>query len=112
MKRSLIPIIGKGLAYLSGTATEADWSVFKCIVSLVASEGISSLTICTITFTVQFYYTGNKKNNLASKFSCGACTVTIKHDLTLFTISHYPKKFEGFAIRNRESYTRVFKVTV
>ena len=44
----------------------------------------------------------------------GACTVTIKHALpgTLFIISHYPKKLEGFSIRNGESFTRVFKVTI
>ena len=44
----------------------------------------------------------------------GACTVTIKHALTgrPITISHCPKKLEGFAIRNTESFTRVFKVTV
>ena len=31
---------------------------------------------------------------------------------TPFIISHYPMKFEGFAIRNKESFTRVFKDTI
>ena len=45
---------------------------------------------------------------------CWSCTVTIKHGLTgtPFTINHYPKEFEGSAMRNRESFTRVFKVTI
>ena len=53
------------------------------------------------------------KNSLGSKFLCGTCTVTIKHALTgtPFTISHYTKKFEGFTIRNGESFTQKFKVT-
>ena len=42
----------------------------------------------------------------------GACTVTFEHALieTHFTVSHYPKTFEGFAIRNSESFTTVFKL--
>ena len=168
IKRSLIPIIDKGLNYLFGTATESDLNTMCSSISRltksqeeiahVVDENIlvititrvevsenrqalnkiigslrhldvklgnitqalekevflSSWTICTIVFTIRFYYSGKKKNNLASKFFYGACTATIEHVLngTPFTISHYPKMFERFAIRNRESSITVFKITV
>ena len=56
----------------------------------------------------------SSNNTLAIKFLYGACTVAIEHVLvgTPFTIRHYPKKFEGYAIRNRESFTTVFKITI
>ena len=62
-----------------------------------------------IIFTTRFYYTGNKKNSLTNSY-----VQHNKHALTgtLFTISNYPKKFEGIAIRNRESFTTVCKITV
>ena len=91
---------------------------FGCIVRQYYTSnrkrGVSNLKICAIILTVRFHYTGNRKTSLASKFLCTGCTVTIEHALTRtpFTISHYPKKCEGFAIRNRESFTTLFKVTI
>ena len=81
---------------------------------IIREIGVSSWTICIIIFRIRFYYSGNKKNGLASKILYEACTVINKHAVTEtpFTISHYLKRFEGFAIRNRESFTRVFKVTI
>ena len=166
MKRSLIPIIGKGLSYLFGIATESDLNTICSSVSRLAKsqeeiahvvdENISVINITRVEMSenrqalnkiiwslanldvklgnitqalekevfqvgqfVQLYLQLDSiiqaiRRSLASKFLCGACTVTIKHALTgtPFTISHYPKKFEGFAIRNRESFTRVFKITI
>ena len=77
---------------------------FGCIVRQYYTSNrkrdVSSSTISAIILTVRFHYTGNRKTSLASKFLCRTCTVTIEHALsgTPFTISHYPKKFEGFAI--------------
>ena len=80
----------------------------------IRKRGVSSWAICTIIFTVTLYHTGNKKNSLASKFLCEGCAVTNKHALTGDTYHNWPlpKKFEEFAIRNKESFTRVFKAII
>ena len=169
MKRSLIPIIGKGLSYLFGTAIEADsntiCSSFGRLaesqeeIAHVTDENIlvNKITIVEITENrkalnkiigsltnldvklgnitqglekevfqvgqfVKLYWhldsymqdTGNKENSLASTFLCKACTVTIK-TCSQWDIFHHQsslKEVWSFAIRNRESFTKAFKVIV
>ena len=115
----MIPIIGKGLNYLFGTATESDLNTIcssfsrlaksqemianavdenislinitrvemsenrqalNKIIGILANlyvklgnvatsirkRGVSGCTICTIIFTIRFYFTGNKKNSFSN----------------------------------------------
>ena len=93
MKRSLIPIIGKGLSYTFGTGTESDLSTIDSSVSGLAEnqEEIDS-NIQAISRTV---WQGN------------SYVEHVQLQLNMLSLGHLspsiitPKKFQGFVIRNR-----------